>query len=724
MRFLADASQELASSLDFERTVREVARLAVPFVADWCAVDLVDEHGATRRLAVEHSEPAGIERLRDIEARYPGGERGERGVSGVIRSGRTEWMAEIPESLLAGATDDRFASIVRELGLRSYIIAPLTARGRTLGALGVAYAESGRRYGADDVPFVEDLACRAGVAIDNARLVAELEQARARLEEQATTLAANTEALGAQRTELREAAEARLGVLRDLRAERARLAAVVENAPVGLVIVAAPSGRLVLGNAAAERILRRPLPIDSLPGRDEWKAYDADGRSVPADEFVLARVLATGESAGPDERLLDRSDGTRGWVRITGAPIRDATGGLRAALLVLDDIDAERRAAAEREALLQEVRAQRHRLVEVFRQAPALLAVLRGPDHVFDFMNPKYEQLIRGRDVVGKPVREALPELVDQGLVDLLDRVYETGKPYHGREVRVRLRPARGAPPEDRYLNFVYQPLCELDESISGIIVHGVDVTDQVRARHEAEAANRAKSDFLATMSHELRTPLNAMIGYTDLLLQGLPQPIPEEDRRSVERIGLSAHHLLELIEEILTFSRLEAQREIVEPEEVDVQRLLDEVTAITEPLAAKKGLRFRADTPEQPLVVEMDPRKVRQILLNLVGNAVKFTERGEVVVAVRREGDDVVFQVRDTGIGIPADHLEKIFEPFWQAETQRTRRVGGAGLGLSVTRRLARLMGGDVTVTSELGRGSTFTVRLPLRPPTFAAAA
>ena len=233
------------------------------------------------------------------------------------------------------------------------------------------------------------------------------------------------------------------------------------------------------------------------------------------------------------------------------------------------------------------------------------------------------------------------------------------------------------------------------------------------RARAEAERANRAKSDFLAVMSHELRTPLNAIMGYADLMLLGVEDD-PANAKQRLERIGFSARHLLQLIDEILTFSRLEAGEEKIELDTVDATEMLGEVEALMEPIALQKGVEFNCESPNVSLIVESDARKIRQVLINLVTNAIKFTEEGTVELSLEKEGNDLLFKVSDTGPGIAPEHQDKIFEAFWQAESSATRGAGGTGLGLSVSQRLARLLGGDLTVKSEVDRGSIFTFRLP----------
>jgi PAS domain S-box-containing protein len=237
---------------------------------------------------------------------------------------------------------------------------------------------------------------------------------------------------------------------------------------------------------------------------------------------------------------------------------------------------------------------------------------------------------------------------------------------------------------------------------------------DNARLYQAASQANQAKGEFLAVMSHELRTPLNGILGYTDLLLMGIPHPLQDGSMQQVQRIGTSARHLLQIIEQILAFSRLEAGREEAHPEDVELGELARETAALIQPLAGQKGLEFDLQLPEGPVPLRTDPGKLRQILLNLLSNAIKFTEAGVVGLRAEVTGAGVRIAVRDTGVGLAPEHLERVFEPFWQADHSRTRQAGGTGLGLSVTRQLAQLLGGEVSAESRVGEGTTFIVTLP----------
>jgi signal transduction histidine kinase len=235
-------------------------------------------------------------------------------------------------------------------------------------------------------------------------------------------------------------------------------------------------------------------------------------------------------------------------------------------------------------------------------------------------------------------------------------------------------------------------------------------------ARAEAESANGAKGDFLAVMSHELRTPLSAIMGYQELLADGITGPVNEQQSQQLGRIKASARHLLSLIDEILTFTRIDAGREEVNIERVSLASLLEPAAELVEALALARSLHIEVMLPPHKVVAETDAVKVRQMIVNLLSNAVKFTDRGRIILSGDQRGDQLVITVRDTGIGISSNHIERIFEAFWQVEQKATRRAGGTGLGLTVTRRLALLLGGDVTVKSNPGEGTTFTICLPIR--------
>jgi signal transduction histidine kinase len=215
-------------------------------------------------------------------------------------------------------------------------------------------------------------------------------------------------------------------------------------------------------------------------------------------------------------------------------------------------------------------------------------------------------------------------------------------------------------------------------------------------------------------VSHELRTPLAAIIGYGELLADGITGPVNDEQKRQLTRIRSSANHLLSIIDEILTLARMEAGKEKVEMRDVDVVDLMDSVASMAEPLASAKGLSFDVDVEPRDLSMKTDPVKLRQVLLNLLSNAVKYTEKGGITLRSEARDGVVNFLVSDTGVGVGEEHLDKIFEPFWQVEQTTTRRSGGTGLGLAVTRQFVDLLDGKIDVSSELGRGSTFTVTLP----------
>lgn len=272
----------------------------------------------------------------------------------------------------------------------------------------------------------------------------------------------------------------------------------------------------------------------------------------------------------------------------------------------------------------------------------------------------------------------------------------------------------------------LYQSLVAL-QTFMGIaaatfLVLGASISERRRAEDEmrlaharAAEANQAKAEFLAVMSHELRTPLNAISGYVDLMSLGVDGALTEKQRTSLARIQLNQQHLLSLVEDVLSFAKVEAGKLSIDIQTVLVHDVVQTLEGLVRPELQKKELAFSCSPCAGALLVRADPEKLRQILLNFVANAIKFTAaRGQIRVGAERIGESVKIWVSDTGIGIPPDHIVRVFEPFFQVEQGPTRRYPGIGLGLAIARDLAQAMDGEVILESRLGEGSTVSVLLP----------
>ncbi|MES2521940.1 MAG: PAS domain-containing protein [Gemmatimonadota bacterium] len=447
------------------------------------------------------------------------------------------------------------------------------------------------------------------------------------------------------------------------------------------------------------------------------------------ERFWIDTYAAVAESGVPT-RFQHGSDAMGRFFDVFALRIGDASEHRVAVLF--SDISAARAAARERDRLIETLAVERAQLADVFRQTPAFIAVLEGPEHVFRLVNDAYYQLVGHRAMIGLPVFEALPEVRGQGFDVLLDGVLATGEPFIGQSVPVMLARTPGAPPEQRLVDLTYTPMTGVGGVPTGIIAHGVDVTEQALARREIErllaesesaraeaiAANRAKAEFLAVMSHELRTPLNAIDGYAELMELGIRGPISDEQRVDLARIRKSQKHLLGLINGVLNYAQVEAGAVHYDLETVPLDEVLATCEALVTPQTRKHGLTLRRQPCDPSITVHADREKLQQIVLNLLSNAIKFTDgSGRIEMRWVRTQDSrgpvVQIKVADTGIGIASNQLARIFEPFVQVDAELTRTREGTGLGLAISRDLARGMGGELTAESTIGAGSTFTLSL-----------
>ena len=236
------------------------------------------------------------------------------------------------------------------------------------------------------------------------------------------------------------------------------------------------------------------------------------------------------------------------------------------------------------------------------------------------------------------------------------------------------------------------------------------------KAKEAAESADRLKSAFLATMSHELRTPLNSIIGFTGIMLQGLAGPLNEEQRKQLTMVQNSSNHLLALINDVLDISKIEAGQLKLFFTSFELRPSIEKMVALVSPLAEKKGIDLRLDIADDVKTATTDQNRLEQVILNLLNNAVKFTEKGHVRISCRREDEHYILSVADTGIGIQQEEIPGLFQPFHQIDTGLSRKHEGTGLGLSICKRLINMMGGDISVESQWSQGSTFTVHFPIQ--------
>ncbi|HEY4259487.1 MAG TPA: PAS domain S-box protein [Schlesneria sp.] len=592
-------------------------------------------------------------------------------------------------------------------------------------------------------------------------------------------------------------------------------------------------------------ITGQPLDEQGATG-DAWlEVVHAEDRSRAGQAWATAKE--TGSSYESEYRVRSRHGDWR-HVRARGIPVHADDGSVREWIGTLDDVTTQRDAGAERDRLLAEVDAERRRLQEIFNHAPSFMAVLRGPEHIFERVNDRYVELIGGRNVVGLPVRKALPEIEGQGYFELLDQVYRTGEPHVEVDARVVLVHSQDS--REHILQFVYQPMLDINGKVSGVIVQGIDMTEQRRAerdlvrlteesdrrkrlyetflsstpdlayvfdlnhrftyandvllqmwgrtwdeaigktclelgyepwhaamhgeeidkvkatcapirgevpfngafgrriydyifvpvfgangeveavagttrdvteRKESEQAlrdaDRKKDDFLALLAHELRNPLAPIRNGLQVmrLAQGNPGMVATARDMMERQLG----HMVRLIDDLLDVSRITRNKMELRCTRVILADVIGNAVEASSPMIQESGHELTVVLPPEPIVLEADLTRLAQVFSNMLSNSAKYTPQGgKIWLSAERAGQEVIVSVRDTGIGIPEHSLSSIFDMFSQVDRNIERSKGGLGIGLALVKGLVEMHGGTVAADSVEGKGSTFTVRLPIFEP------
>lgn len=432
------------------------------------------------------------------------------------------------------------------------------------------------------------------------------------------------------------------------------------------------------------------------------------------------------------------------WVQILGlATATVLLVSLLGSIILRRQVEARTRALAEQNRRMADVNEALHdserKYRELVQNANSIILHINS-DGTIAFLNEfgqqffgySEEELI-GRHIVGTIVPAS--ESTGRDMRPLLDGILADPAAYeHNINENVRRNGERA------WIEWTNKAALDDEGRIVGILSIGTNVTERIRAEEQlrrlnteleqkvaertadlatakerAEAADRLKSAFLANMSHELRTPLNSIIGFTGILLQGLPGPLNPEQTKQLGMVQGSARHLLELINDVLDLSKIEAEQLEIEDEPFDVPTAIEKVTRLVAPMAEKKQLALTSEVSPEVGQITGDRRRFEQILINLLNNAIKFSEEGHVRVECRVRNGELITRVSDTGIGIKPEDMGKLFSPFQQVDIGLTRNHEGSGLGLSICKRLVEMMGGAISVQSEWGAGSVFTVTLPL---------
>jgi PAS domain S-box-containing protein len=832
---LIEAGTVLGASLDYEATLRSLAHLCVPALADYCLIDLLREAGEIERVEISHRDQRRVSDLWEMSRRWPAQMSDGSGIGYVLRERQPVLASVVTDEMLTSFTKDpERLAMLRAMEVRSCIIVPMIARDRVLGAVTLNSSSSERIFAESDLEMAVALAERAAVAVDNARLFNELQtQMRGReILEADLGLALKAGGFGYWTYDVasgvvtwdpkyreifglsaHEAPTFEAGISAVHADDRKRVAEAIASAAQNgedyheeFRAVVAGNVRWIMargrgfrgGDGAIVRMAGFVLDItERVQSENRWRnlsgrldlalshsglgdwSWDASTDLVrfstraaelfgipvePSMTWTEMRTLlhpADAEMAAQavTESLLRQSEyhieyrvrseeaGYR-WIEARGRGIYQE-GEAVGMIGTVQDVTARRREQETANILAQAGSAMASLVPQTILEELVSLCVQTLGDYALAYvveadgsivpvvaqhsdpaLQPIAAELAEvsrprpGSDhLVARAITSALPVFIPRASQEIIEATATSAR--HLELLRI-LRPAGAVavPLIARGRTFAVLAVARGESGLAHFTDDDMEVVAELAQRaalavdnaalyQQAQTANAVKAQFLATISHELRTPLNAIIGYTELLEVGIAGEMSEEQQGYLSRVKSSAAHQLRLVEDVLSFARLDAGKPQITIESLEVSQLFAEVQSIIAPAANRKGLTL-AFSCSAPITIESDRGKLRQVLLNIVSNAIKFSQAGEIRTTAALENGILVVEIADQGIGIPADKHDAIFQPFFQVDQSNTREAGGAGLGLSIARRFVGLLSGTIAVTSSPGAGATFTIRLP----------
>jgi PAS domain S-box-containing protein len=498
----------------------------------------------------------------------------------------------------------------------------------------------------------------------------------------------------------------------ELRSLSQRNELILSSAAEGILGLDLQGSHTFVNPAAAKMLGYEAQELVGRPSHNTWHHTKSDGSPYPKEECHIYAAYRDGVVRRSSVDVFWHKNGTSFPVEYASTPIYEQ-GKLAGAVVTFADITERKQAEAHLQGTNDKIVSIANQISAVMKTAGEKI----GDCKSLLFENPDLKRCYK----VKKCTKTNCPAYT----ADDPTRCWETmGTFCKGETQGVFAQKLKDCRKCDVYQQARRDPVCNLGESFNEMILLLKEwqqnlenaLKDVIQARKQADLANQAKSQFLANMSHEIRTPMNAIIGFSDILSE---EELSDQQKDYVNTIGKSGKHLLQVINDILDFSKIEAGKLDIEMRDCDLENLPAVIESMIYPSAAKKGLAFEIHrSSDLPATIHTDDARVQQCLINLANNAIKFTAKGHVYINISLENKNnrpyIRFDVEDTGIGIPADKQQKVFEPFTQASGDTSRKYGGSGLGLTITRQLATLLGGQLTLTSEEGKGSVFSLVIP----------